>query len=81
MAGVQKMREAFNAALGDQGVARMVLMDTVRAHDAESQVLTAYGMWADGTPFQIRSDPVRANADLAAAARELAERLLKEKSA
>lgn len=78
--GIQQLRQAFNDAMGGVGTAQAVLMDYSRHDGVESQIISASGMWSDGTAFSIKSDKLRAGTDLTVAAQDLARRLLTERA-
>lgn len=74
--GVGELRDAFNAVSQPAYTCTLALLDYVRAHDTESQILLFRGTGTDGAPFEIKSDALRANTDLNAAAKVVAQRLL-----
>lgn len=77
--GVGELRDAFNSVSQPAFTCTLALLDYVRAHDTESQILLFRGMASDGTAFEIKSDPLRRNADLNNAAKEVAQRLLDQR--
>lgn len=77
--GIQQLRQAFNDAMGGVGTGA-VLLDYSRHDGVESQIISASGMWSDGTAFSIKSDKLRAGTDLTVAAQDLARRLLTERA-
>lgn len=76
MEGVKGLREAFNEVASPVYTCTMALMAYERVHDTEFQILTFRGRDADGTEFEIKSEMLRPSADLGAACRETAQRLL-----
>lgn len=80
MLGVKGLREAFNETAGSAGFnCTMALLDYERKHDTEFQILTFRGKDSSGADFEIKSDDVRPNGDLATACRETAQRLLDQR--
>lgn len=77
--GVGELRDAFNSVSQPAFTCTMALLDYVRAHDTESQILLFRGSAADGSAFEIKSDPLRRNTDLNNAAKEVAQRLLDQR--
>lgn len=80
MGAIVKLRQEFTEALGGVGNVSTFTHD-YGAHDGvQFEILSASGMWSDGKAFSIKSDRLRAGADLTVAAQELARRLLDEKA-
>lgn len=78
---IKDVKDAFQEAVGSQYSCTMALMDMVREHGAEFQVLRFRGNDPDGAEFEIISDHLRGDTDLIQAAKDTAGRLLKEKKA
>lgn len=74
--GASDLRDAFNAVAAPAFNCARATLGYVRAHDVESQVLTFIGSATDGSPFEIKSAPLRPGADVNAAARATAQQLL-----
>lgn len=74
--GASALRDAFNLVASPTFNCARATLSYVKAHDVESQVLTFVGSAADGAPFEIRSEPLRAGADENAAAGTTAQQLL-----
>lgn len=75
--GTSDLRDAFNSVSQPAFTCTLAMLDYVRAHDTESQVLRFCGIAAaDGSKFDITSDPLRAGVDVNAAAKVVAQRLL-----
>lgn len=74
--GSSELRDSFNSVTEPNFIATMALLDYVREHDTEWQVLWFRGTAADGAPFDIKSDPLRAGTDLNMEAKAVAHRLL-----
>lgn len=80
MGTIVKLRQAFTDALGGVGNVSSFTHD-YGAHDGvQFEILSASGMWSDGSAFAIKSDRLRAGTDLTIAAQELARRLLAGKA-
>lgn len=77
--GASDLRDAFNSVASPDFTATLALLDYVRAHDTESQILFFRGNAADGTPFEIKSDPIRGGVDINAEAKVVAQRLLDQR--
>lgn len=76
MEGVKGLRAAFNEAAEPVFSCTMATLNYERKHDSEFTILTFHGKSANGDPFVIKSEDLRANSDLAEACRETATRLL-----
>lgn len=74
--GVSDLREAFNGVSQPRFACAKATLHYLRANDSEWQVLTFYGIGADGTAFEITSDRLRPNGDVTGLARDTAQRLL-----
>ena len=76
--GVNDMRMAFNSVLDGRGTATKALLSYKPQHDIEWQILQFRGTWADGTAFDVKSEPLRPGSDVVAASRQTAQRMLDE---
>lgn len=74
--GSSDLRDSFNAVANPAYTATLALLDYGMVHGTEMQILLFRGNAADGTPFEIRSDPIRGGADVNAEAKIVAQRLL-----
>lgn len=73
---IKDVRNAFNSAAEGVATANVALMNIERASDSEFQRLEFQGtLVADGSPFKIRSDRIRAGGDLIEAAKATAATL------
>lgn len=76
--GMKEVKAAFEQELGPTYSCSMATMDIVRHDGVESQVLFFRGNDASGALFEIRSDPIRGDGDLIAAAQATAKRVLEK---
>lgn len=80
MLGTSGLREAFNEISRPAGFnCTMALLDYERKHDTEFQILRFRGKDAAGADFEIKSNDLRPNTDLATACRETAQLLLDQR--
>jgi hypothetical protein len=78
--GIGELRESFNSISEPAGITcTLALLDYVRQHDMESQILLFRGTDADGAAFEISSGPLRAGIDVNQAAKDVAQRLLDQR--
>lgn len=83
--GSGELRENFNAVSQPAFTCTMALLDYERTTDPdtkktkESQILLFRGTAADGTPFEIKSDPITGGVDLNLAAKAVAQKLLDQR--
>lgn len=76
--GARELKAAFNEVTVPTASAMTALLEYDRKHGEEWQVLYFSGNYADGTGFSIKSDRIRASADVNAVARETGRRLLEQ---
>lgn len=74
--GIADLKDAFNAVALPAFTCTRALMTMEQANGAEWQRLHFSGISAAGVPFDVTSDRVRSNDDLATEARATAQRLL-----
>lgn len=74
--GVRELREAFNAIAAPRYQASTATLHYVRAHDAESQVITISGNGSDGNAFEVTSEALRPNTELIPVAQAMAQNLI-----
>jgi hypothetical protein len=77
--GTKQLREAFNDAAGPEATCTMALLDYVQQGGTEWQILSFYGSYADGTPFEVKSQRIRPNGSVEVAARETAQGMLQRR--
>ena len=70
------IRNAFNAAADGNATAEKAYHSYRHDHDAETEVLTFDGTFADGAPFTTESPRLRGGSDLIAAAGDAARALI-----
>lgn len=74
--GAGELRSSFNSVSQPAFTCTMALLDYKRGGGAEWQILLFRGTAADGSPFEIKSEGIRAGVDVNQAAKETAQRLL-----
>lgn len=74
--GVAELRSAFNEVAEPGFSATRALLAYEREGDVQWQRLTFSGIGQDGTTFEIKSDQLRPETDVIAAARTTAQALL-----
>lgn len=79
--GVSDLRDAFNSVAEPAFTCHKATLGYLRANDSEWQILTFNGIGADGTPFEARSDRLRASDDILSSARAVAASLIANKEA
>lgn len=83
--GVGELREAFNSTSQPAFTCTLALLDYERTIDPdtkrtkESQILLFRGTAADGSPFEIKSEPLKGGIDLNIAAKAVAQKLLDQR--
>jgi hypothetical protein len=77
---VTGLRAAFNSAVQPQFSCATASLTYERANGTEWQRLWFSGTSADGVPFQIKSDRLRAETDLIAAAKAVGEKLIAQQA-
>jgi hypothetical protein len=76
MMGTSELRDTFNSIASPRYSCDRALLHYDRADGKEWQVLSFSGRGADGNGFTVMSSRIGPSGDLAAAARETAQRLL-----
>lgn len=81
MSGVKVMRDAFNLAASGDATAQYVFLDYDRRPDdlgtvREYQILTFRGMRRDGSAFEVKSEPLLGEIDVAKEAAAVALKLI-----
>jgi hypothetical protein len=76
--GVRDLVTAFNAVASPRYTCQRAFLGYDRAHDTEWQILTFSGISAGGSAFEVRSEALRPNSDLNAAAAAAAKKLLEQ---
>lgn len=76
--GTADLRAAFNLVGEPALTCTQALLDYESANGVQWQRLTFHGTRSDGQPFEVRSDRLRPESDLSAAAREVAARVLSQ---
>lgn len=74
--GAADLRTAFNSVTGAKFSCAQATMGYEQANGIQWQRLVFSGTSADGTPFEVRSDRLRPETDLVAAAKGVAQTLL-----
>lgn len=78
--GTKEMIVAFNSVSGADAQCQRATLGYNHEHDVESQILTFYGTWSDGTPFTSVTGKLPAAADVAQASRVAAQSLLAQRT-
>lgn len=76
--GTADLRAAFNLVGNPTLTCTQALLDYESGDGIQWQRLTFRGTGVDGQPFEVRSDRLRPETDLSAAAREVAARVLSQ---
>lgn len=78
--GSRELKQAFNEITSPTATASVALLEYDRKDGDEWQNLFFSGSYADGVGFAIKSDRIRASADVNEAARETGRRLLQQRA-
>ena len=74
--GIADLRATFNDACAGQVTCTKATMNYVQQGGTEWQVLCFWGSYANGEPFEIKSDRIRPSGSLLAASKDTAATLL-----
>lgn len=77
--GVSDLQSAFNDAAASAFTCTRAFLGYTQAHDTEWQILEFRGTDSNGAEFIAKSDPVRPNGDIIAAAVATAKRLIDQR--
>ena len=79
--GARELLAAFNEVASPTAICQKALLEYLPGQGTEFQILFFSGNYADGTGFSIKSDRLRPETDVNAAARSTAGQLLQRKRA
>lgn len=77
--GAKELKDNFNQVSAPDAICQIALLEYVPWQGTEAQILYFSGSWANGDGFSIKSDRLRPESEVNAAARETARQLLQRK--